>query len=65
VDICNLNTEELSKYRETRKLFPISAWNKTERLKAFFKSCVDRGWQRGDPALPLKHAVSRMKQRQG
>ncbi len=49
-----LITAELDKYRGTWKLSPISAWKKLERMRTFFRFCVDRDLLRKNPALSLK-----------
>jgi integrase/recombinase XerD len=49
-----ITIDDLSEYRQSWKLAPISSRKKLERLKTFFKFCTDRGWMRSSPALLLK-----------
>jgi len=49
-----VSTDDLAKFRETWKLAPVSARKKLERLKTFFRFAHERGWTKGNVALPLK-----------
>lgn len=42
--------DEVRKYRETWALAPISAGKKLERLRTFFRFCVDNQWMQANPA---------------
>jgi integrase len=46
--------DELAKLRETWKLKPSTAAKKLERLRSFFKFCVERGWITQNPARGLR-----------
>lgn len=46
--------DELGKVKETWKVRPSTAIKKLERLRSFFKFCVDRDWIAKNPAKPLK-----------
>jgi integrase/recombinase XerD len=50
----SLSVEDLSRYRESWKVGPLSARKKVERMRAFFKFCVERGWCENNPAVFLK-----------
>jgi len=54
-----LTTGELDIYRGTWKLSPISARKKLERMRTFFKFCVDRDLLRKNPAASLKPPQAR------
>jgi integrase/recombinase XerD len=49
-----LGLQEISAYRESWKLAPISARKKIERMRTFFKFCSDRKWSDENPAVFLK-----------
>ncbi len=46
--------EDVSAYRESWNLSPVSGMKKLERLRTFFRFCVDRGWMQHNPAKFLK-----------
>src|ERR1700730_396291 len=46
--------QDMSEYRESWKLAPISARKKIERLRTFFKFCEQRKWSDENPAVFLK-----------
>jgi integrase/recombinase XerD len=50
----SISAAELDSYRGTWKLSPISARKKLERLRTFFRFCVDRDLIRKNPATSLK-----------
>src|SRR2546425_125356 len=52
-----IGVDELDSYRSTWQLAPISSRKKLERLRAFFRFCVDRGWIDKNPALLLKAPI--------
>src|SRR5713226_67941 len=60
VEVKRISADDLSKYRETWKLAPISSRKKLERLRTFFRFCEERGWTRHNPALRLKAPLARM-----
>jgi site-specific recombinase XerD len=60
----SLGLDEISAYRESWKLAPVSARKKIERLRTFFKFCEQRKWSDENPAshkastgLPFSLAV--------
>jgi integrase/recombinase XerD len=53
--VSSLGIEELSEYRESWTLAPATARHKIERLRSFFKFCIERGWVEKNPAALLKH----------
>lgn len=53
-----ISIEDLSEYRESWKLSPISARKKIERLRTFFKFAIERGWTEKSPAILLRHPRS-------
>jgi site-specific recombinase XerD len=55
-----LSTAELDACRGEWKLSPISARKKLERLRTFFKFCVDRDLLRKNPAALLKPPQARL-----
>jgi integrase/recombinase XerD len=61
VEIRGITVDDLGRYRETWKAAPITAVKKLERLRAFFKFCVDRGWCKFNPAVPLKKPKARFR----
>jgi integrase/recombinase XerD len=63
VEVKRISADELSKYRETWKLAPISSRKKLERLRTFFRFCEERGWTRHNPALKLKAPIAKIKQK--
>ena len=52
--IGSLTVNDLAKYREHWKVSPITARKKLERLRTFFRFCMDRGWVTKNPATVLK-----------
>ncbi len=50
-----IGVDELSKFREKWTLSAVTSRKKIERLRAFFKFCIERGWIEKNPALLLKH----------
>jgi integrase/recombinase XerD len=51
----SVGIDALSEYRESWKLSPATSRNKVERLRAFFKFCIDRKWCSDNPALLIKN----------
>lgn len=52
--IRSIGVEDISSFRGTWKLSPVSAGKKLERLRAFFKFCMEREWIGTNPAKVLK-----------
>ena len=52
--VTNISVEDLREYRESWKLSAVSAGKKLERLRTFFKFCMESGWIRENPARVLK-----------
>jgi integrase len=63
IEVKRISADDLSKYRETWKLAPISSRKKLERLRTFFRFCEERGWTRHNPALKLKAPLAKIKQK--
>lgn len=51
----SIGIDALSEYRESWKLSAVTARKKVERLRAFFRFSIERGWIEKNPALLLKH----------
>lgn len=49
-----VSVHDLSEYRESWELAGISSQKKIERLRTFFRFCLERGWVERNPALALK-----------
>jgi len=49
-----IGLHELSLYRESWRLSAISCRKKIERLRTFFRFCIERGWTEKNPAALLK-----------
>lgn len=49
-----IGVDDIARYRESWSMSPISAKNKIERLRSFFKFCMEREWMERNPASPLK-----------
>ncbi len=52
----DVGIDALSKYRETWKLSAVTSRKKVERLRAFFRFCMERKWCEDNPAAALKHS---------
>jgi integrase/recombinase XerD len=50
----SLSVEDLSRYRESWTMGPLSARKKVERLRTFFRFCIERSWCGKNPASLLK-----------
>jgi integrase/recombinase XerD len=61
VEVKKVTPDDLSKYRESWKLAPISSRKKLERMRTFFRFCEERGWTRHNPALKLKAPIAKIK----
>jgi integrase/recombinase XerD len=57
--VASLKVSEMRAYRESWEMAPISARKKLERLRTFFKFCLETGWTRENPAKPIKAPLSR------
>src|ERR1700733_10408672 len=49
-----LSSDDLVRYREGWEMSAVSSRKKLERLKAFFRFCMDLGFRRGNPAASLR-----------
>ena len=49
-----ITLDDVSRFRESWKMSAITARKKIERLRSFFKFCVDREWIEKNPAAGLK-----------
>jgi len=50
----SISVEDLALYRESWKMAPLSACKKIERMRTFFRFCVERSWTGRNPASLLK-----------
>jgi site-specific recombinase XerD len=53
-----LSVDEVRRYRETWELAPISARKKLERLRTFFKFCIENQWAHRNPATGIKPPIA-------
>jgi integrase/recombinase XerD len=53
-DLRSISVDDLSAYRSSWKMAPITSLKKLERLKAFFGFCKARGWVKENRAVFLK-----------
>lgn len=56
--VATLSVDEVRRYREGWELAPISARKKLERLRTFFKFCVDSQWMHRNPAAAIKPPIA-------
>jgi integrase/recombinase XerD len=63
IEIQAITVDDLSHYRESWKCAPITAAKKLERLRAFFRFCLDQGWCKFNPAVGVKKPNAKFKQR--
>jgi integrase len=54
VPVHSVTVDDLARFRESWKLSNISARTKIERLRSFFKFCIEREWITKNPAGALK-----------
>ena len=54
----SLSVDEMRQYRERWKLAPISARKKLERLRTFFRFCIESQWMHTNPAKAIKHPIA-------
>jgi integrase/recombinase XerD len=57
--VASLSLAEMRKYRESWKMAPISARKKLERLRTFFKFCIESGWAWENPTKLIKAPLAR------
>ncbi len=57
--VASLSLPEMRAYRETWAMAPVSARKKLERLRTFFRFCVDSGWAWENPAKLIKPPLAR------
>ncbi len=62
-EVRSISTDDLSKFCEGWKIAPITQVKKLERLRSFFKFCVDRGWCKFNTAVPVRKSKAKFKQR--
>src|SRR5579864_1083804 len=55
--VASLSVDEVRLYRETWKLAPISARKKLERLRTFFRFCIENRWTHSNPAKNIKPPI--------
>ena len=55
--VATLSVDEVRRYRESWDLAPVSAYKKLERLRTFFRFCVDSQWIHTNPAKGIKPPV--------
>jgi integrase len=53
--VSSIDTDSLSTFRAKWKVRPSTARKKLERLRSFFKFCIDREWIKKNPAKALKY----------
>lgn len=63
VEVRAITVDDLGRYRETWKVSPLTAMKKLERVRAFFRFCVDRGWCKFNVAAGLKKPKAKFKLR--
>jgi integrase/recombinase XerD len=56
--LASLAVDEVRKYRERWQLAPISARKKLERLRTFFRFCIDNEWMHANPAKGIKPPIA-------
>jgi integrase len=52
--IRTLSVDDVSKFRESWRFAPLTTRNTIERLRGFFKFCIEREWLEKNPAATLK-----------
>lgn len=53
-----LSVDEVRRYRESWELAPISARKKLERLRTFFRFCIENQWAHTNPAKAIKPPIA-------
>jgi integrase len=56
-----ISVDDLARYREQWKASPITALKKLERLRAFFRFSMDRGWTRFNAAVSLRKPKAKIR----
>jgi integrase/recombinase XerD len=59
--VWGLTVDDLREYRESWKVSPVTARKKLERLRTFFRFCVESGWIENNPAKLLKPPTGKTK----
>jgi integrase/recombinase XerD len=59
--VASLTVDEVRKYRESWELAPISARKKLERLRTFFRFCIDSQWMHSNPAKGIKPPIAHVR----
>lgn len=54
IPLSSLSADDVAKFREGWQLKPSTARKKLERMRSFFKFCVERGWIKTNPARTLR-----------
>ena len=54
VGVRTLSVDDVSKFRESWRFAPLTTRNTIERLRGFFKFCIERDWLEKNPAATLK-----------
>jgi len=54
----SLTVDEVRRYRETWELAPVSARKKLERLRTFFRFCIENQWMHMNPAKGIKPPIA-------
>ncbi len=57
--VASISLPDLRAYRESWKMAPVSARKKLERLRTFFRFCIDSGWARDNLAKRIKAPIVR------
>jgi site-specific recombinase XerD len=56
--VASLTVDEIRRYRETWELAPVSARKKLERLRTFFRFCIENQWMHANPAKGIKPPIA-------
>ena len=59
--VAGMSVEDLRAYRESWDVAPVTASKKLERLRTFFRFCMESGWIESNPARLLKPPKVKMK----
>lgn len=54
IPIRSLSVDDVSRFRESWDLAPLTTRNTIERMRGFFRFCIERGWIEKNPATSLK-----------
>jgi integrase/recombinase XerD len=55
--VASLTVDQVRRYREKWKMAPVSARKKLERLRTFFRFCIDNQWMHTNPAKGIKPPI--------